>query len=98
MSLMSPYKRWVLMGLVALLLLTEGAPIVGAQSGGGYSLVWSTIDSGGRTSTGGGYTLGGTIGQSDAGSAEMGGGYSVIGGFWALAAAASSLFLPFVSR
>lgn len=47
-----------------------------------YDLTWNTIDGGGATfSSGGGYTLGGTIGQPDAG--EMaGGGYSLRGGFW----------------
>ena len=36
--------------------------------GGSYSLVWNSIDSGGEMfSSGGGYELGGTIGQADAG-------------------------------
>lgn len=70
--------RYVLTALVALALL---AGIVAAQSGGGYSLTWSTIDGGGATSAGGGYTLAGTIGQPDAG-ALSGGGYSLDGGFW----------------
>ncbi len=53
-----------------------------AQSGGGYDLTWNTIDGGGATfSTGGGYTLGGTIGQPDAGQMS-GGGYTLAGGFW----------------
>jgi hypothetical protein len=53
-----------------------------AQSGGGYDLSWSTVDGGGYTfSQGGGYTLGGTAGQPDAGVLS-GGGYTLIGGFW----------------
>jgi len=48
----------------------------------GYDLSWWTVDGGGRTfSTGGGYTLGGTVGQPDAG-ALTGGGYTIGGGFW----------------
>jgi hypothetical protein len=47
-----------------------------------YSLSWLTIDCGGvMQSAGGTYTLGGTIGQPDAG-ALSGGAYSLSGGFW----------------
>ena len=38
-----------------------------AQSGGGYLIKKSTIDSGGGTVTGGAYRLSGTVGQHDAG-------------------------------
>ncbi len=48
---------------------------------GDYEITWSTIDGGGGTSTGGPYTLTGTIAQPDAG--EMAGGdYELAGGFW----------------
>ena len=46
-----------------------------------YSIDWFTIDGGGGTSTGGVYSISGTIGQPDAG-ASGGGNYSLIGGFW----------------
>ena len=49
-----------------------------------YSIPWSTIDGGGGTSTGGVYSVSGTIGQHDAGGAMTNGQYSVTGGFWAL--------------
>jgi hypothetical protein len=49
-----------------------------------YSLDWSTIDGGGGTSTGGVYTVSGTIGQPDAGGPLTGGNYSLTGGFWSL--------------
>lgn len=49
---------------------------------GDYKIVWSTIDGGGGTMTGGAYTLTGTIGQPNAG-ASSGGGYELLGGFWA---------------
>jgi hypothetical protein len=56
---------------------------VGAQS---YSIDWSTIDGGGGTSTGGVYSVTGTIGQPDVG--HMGGGsYTLEGGFWGIIAA-----------
>lgn len=49
-----------------------------------YSIEWSTIDGGGGTSSGGGYSVSGTIGQSDAGGPMTNGQYSVTGGFWAM--------------
>jgi hypothetical protein len=68
------------LALAALFLLSS---IVLAQSGGGYDLTWNTVDGGGYTfSTGGGYSLGGTIGQPDAGPPLSGGGYTLNGGFW----------------
>ncbi len=48
-----------------------------------YSIDWFTIGGGGGTSTGGVYTVSGTIGQSDAG-AMSGGNFSITGGFWSL--------------
>jgi hypothetical protein len=53
-----------------------------AQVGGGYDLTWNSVDGGGGTSsTGGPFSLGGTIGQPNAGSLS-GGAYSLAGGFW----------------
>ena len=49
-----------------------------------YSIDWYTIDGGGGTSTGGVYSVSGTIGQPDAGGPMTGGNYSVTGGFWSL--------------
>ena len=49
-----------------------------------YSIDWSTIDGGGGTSTGGVYSVSGTIGQPDASGAMIGGQYSLTGGFWSL--------------
>ena len=48
-----------------------------------YSIDWSTIDGGGA-STGGMYSVSGTIGQTDAGAPMRGGNYSLVGGFWLL--------------
>ena len=46
---------------------------------------WFTIDGGGGTSTGGVYSVSGTIGQPDANAQPMtGGSYSLVGGFWSL--------------
>jgi len=49
-----------------------------------YAINWHTIDGGGGTSTGGVYSVSGTIGQPDAGATMTNGQYAVTGGFWAL--------------
>ena len=51
-----------------------------------YSVDWHEFAGGGGTSTGGVYTVTGTIGQPDAG-AMSGGDYSLTGGFWSILAA-----------
>lgn len=52
-----------------------------------YTIDWYTIDGGGGNSTGGVYSVSGTLGQPDASTTPMTGGpYSVTGGFWALVA------------
>ena len=68
--------------------------VANAQSGGGYLIKKSTIDSGGYTyHTGGGYKLGGTVGQHDAGPLS-GGGYKLTGGFWSPASGSTGASLP----
>lgn len=59
-----------------------------------YSIDWFTIDGGGGTSSGGVYSLSGTIGQPDAGTTMTGGQYSLVGGFWALPFAVQSPEAP----
>jgi hypothetical protein len=49
-----------------------------------YSIDWYKVSGGGGTSTGGVYSVSGTIGQHDAGGLMSGGNYSLTGGFWAL--------------
>lgn len=51
-----------------------------------YAIDWYTIDGGGGTSTGGVYSISGTIGQPDAGTVMTGGDYSLTGGFWSAVA------------
>ena len=64
-----------------LLLALLAATSAFAQS---YTIDWYKIAGGGGTSTGGTYTVSGTIGQPDASGAMTGGNYSVTGGFWSL--------------
>jgi hypothetical protein len=62
---------------------------------GQYSIDWSTMDGGGGTSTGGLYSVTGTIGQPDAGTMS-GGNYTLQGGFWSLAAAVQTPGAPYL--
>ena len=58
-----------------------------------YSIDWSTIDGGGGTSTGGTYSVTGTVGQPDVGQ-MAGGNYALAGGFWGLLAAVQTPGAP----
>lgn len=55
---------------------------VSAQSGGNYAITQSVIAGGGQNSTGGNYSVAGTVGQTVAGQATSGGIYNVNAGFW----------------
>jgi hypothetical protein len=74
------------MKTVSLLLI--GSALMCGQSARAqqYSIDWHKISGGGGTSTGGVYSVNGTIGQHDAtaNNAMTGGGYSLTGGFWSL--------------
>ena len=59
-----------------------------------YSIDWHTIDGGGGTSTGGVFSVSGTISQPDAGGPMTNGQYSVTGGFWVLPAAVQTTNAP----
>jgi hypothetical protein len=65
-------------------------------SGQSYSIDWYKIAGGGGTSTGGSYSVSGTIGQHDAtaNGALAGGNYSLTGGFWALISVVQTPGLP----
>jgi len=54
--------------------------------GQSYSIDWYKLSGGGGTSTGGVYSVSGTIGQHDAGGPMTGGSYSLTGGFWSMIA------------
>lgn len=61
-----------------------------------YAVDWSTIDSGGGTSTGGVYSVSGTVGQPDAGRMS-GGAFAIEGGFWGVVAAVQIPGAPFLT-
>jgi hypothetical protein len=85
--------------LLAVSLVMGLAAPAAAQSGGDYDLTWSTVDGGGETfCSGGEYSLGGTVGQPDAG--VLGGGdYALVGGYWGGALPVQyRVYLPLVMR
>ena len=73
-----PTQKLVLGGILGLLWLS--AVSAKAQS---FAIDWFTIDGGGGTSTGGAFSLDGTIGQPDAGH-MTGGNFTLDGGFWGI--------------
>jgi len=85
--------------LAAFLFILAGAGGLSA-SAQSYSIDWYKIAGGGGTSTGGTYSVSGTIGQPDAGGPLTGGNYSLTGGFWALISVVQNAGAPklFVSH
>lgn len=78
--------------IVAMMLMTAGGVFAG-PAGGDFEVSASTIDGGGGTSSGGGFSLTGTIGQYDADpQPATGGTYALAGGFWANAESADHVF------
>lgn len=72
-------KPFSLPVLAALLML-------GSADAQTYTIDWYSIDGGGGTSSGGNYTVTGTIGQPDAGTSS-GGSYTLTGGFMSVVTA-----------
>jgi hypothetical protein len=68
--------------LILLVLLITVSVI--AQTGGGFNLQQNVIGNGGWRSDGGGFTVLGTMGQSNAGSPTAGSGFHIIDGLWAI--------------
>ncbi len=82
--------------LLALVFLLTSSTLAASEAA--YQLNWYTVDGGGGTSTGGVYSLSGTIGQPDAGTAG-GGTYTLAGGFWTpLGKTNINLYLPVVRK
>jgi hypothetical protein len=87
----APVSRSVLgcaCGLLALSLVAANARNLAVD--------WFTIDGGGGTSTGGVYSVSGTIGQPDAGHLS-GGNFTLDGGFWGIIAAVQTAGAPLLS-
>lgn len=67
----------------ALLASLAASAIFASAAHAQLSISWYTIDGGGGTSTGGAFTLNGTIGQPDAGTLSAGA-FTLAGGFWSV--------------
>ena len=76
-------------------LLTALTVVTDAVSGQ-FALDWSTVDGGGGSSTGGVYSVSGTIGQPDTG-AMSGGNFTLQGGYWAALAVVQTPGTPTLS-
>jgi hypothetical protein len=61
-----------------------------------FTIDWFTIDGGGGASTGGGFSVSGTVGQPDAGKMS-GGNYTLDGGFWGIVAAVQTPGAPLLT-
>ena len=79
---------------LAFVLLWVAVSAVQAQTN--YTIDWFTVDGGGGTSTGGVYSVSGTIGQPDVGKMR-GGSFAIEGGFWGLLAAVQIPGAPLLS-
>ncbi len=89
---MKPTLRLLFGGCIVATAILTARPAGAAD----YSIDWYTIDGGGGTSTGGVYSLSGTIGQPDAG-VMSGGNYTVVGGFWSVVQAIQTAGAPFLT-
>ena len=78
---------------VALLVSTLNVPLSRARAQS-YTIDWYKIAGGGGTSTGGTYSVSGTLGQPDAGGPMAGGNYSLTGGFWSIISVVQSAGAP----
>ena len=85
-----PMKTKLFAACLALLALIAPSAVL-AQN---YAISWYKIAGGGGTSTGGVYSVNGTIGQPDASTAMTGGSYSLVGGFWSMIAVIQSAGVP----
>ena len=79
-----PSSRQLCFALLFIGFLTVSGVISAQSSGGDFVMTKSTIDNGGGVSSGGEFSLTGTIGQPDANSQiSSGSDFVLAGGFWA---------------
>ena len=80
-----------------LILVLTFAALGGFAQAQTYSIDWFKIAGGGGISTGGVYSVSGTIGQHDASGPLTNAQYSVTGGFWALPVAVQTVGAPLLT-
>ena len=94
---MNKRRLFVLSIALLCLLLLVSAVLAAPQA---FDLSRWTVDGGGGTSSGGDYTLSGTIGQPDTSPLMSGGDFTIMGGYWGGGAlqAQNQLHLPIITR
>jgi hypothetical protein len=94
-------KRILWIGLLLVLAFLVALPALARSPSAPkatFDLSWNTIEGGGAMNvSGGGYSLSGTMGQTDAGSLT-GGSFSLVGGFWGGVQDLYNLSLPLIMR
>ena len=86
------HSPWSGLSLVLFIILQSAFCL---RAWGQYSIDWSTVDGGGGTSTGGVYSVSGTVGQPDAGTMS-GGNFTLVGGFWGVVSAVQTPGAPYL--
>lgn len=93
-------RKWFFQSSVLIILIVLLTTSAALGDSLGYSLDWWTVDGGGEISTGGDYSLSGTIGQPETGLMQ-GDDFTLAGGFWSngdLTRGAYEIYLPVVIR
>ena len=75
-------------------ILISGLALLSVNGRAQFAIDWFAIDGGAGTSTGGVYSVNGSIGQPDAGVPMTNGQFAVTGGFWALPTAVQTPGAP----
>ena len=92
----------VILAVSGVLALANQPPVHASEASAlltasGDTLMHWTVDGGGGSSSGSGYTIAGTAGQPDAG-VLTGSSYTLTGGFWGGMPERSPIFVPVVRR
>lgn len=86
----------VVLALIGVLFVTAVTMAGNSQ----FAINWWSVDGGGGTSTGGEYTVMGTIGQYDSHNTVSGGEYALNDGFWqpGVSGLQYQIYLPIIVR
>ncbi len=95
---MKTYKKWFILGFLLLAVTVGMGTAVYADISAGYTLSKSVVAGGGhQASTGGGYSLSGTAGET-AVDTVSGGSYTLNSGFWINRNTSYGIYLPMILR
>ena len=95
---MKTYKKWLVLGFLLLVVTVGMGTAVYADISAGYTLSKSVVAGGGhQDSTGGGYSLSGTVAET-AVDTISGGSYTLNSGFWSSGNTSYGIYLPMILR